>query len=115
MKSTVGYNIDFKPNQDCTDKNCPHHGELSVRGKIFEGVVTSSSMNKTVKIEWENLVKDEKYARYYKTKSRVSAHNPSCIKAGKGDRVLIAETRPLSKTKHFAVVKIVASNSGETK
>ncbi len=114
MKKNVGYNIEAQvESKDVTteDKKCPHTGEVSVRGKTFEGVVVSDSMNRTVKVEWENLVKDTKYNRYFKTRSRVAAHNPDVIKAKKGDRVLIGECRPLSKTKHFAVLKVLGGKS----
>ena len=108
MKKTIGYNIEFTPENTCTsDSNCPYHGNVSVRGKTFEGVVISDSMDKTVKVEWENMVKDPKYSRYFKTRSKVSAHNSDCIKAKKGDKVLIGECRPLSKTKHFVVLKVI--------
>lgn len=106
MKTNVGYNIEYKPESECSDINCPYHGELSVRGSLFEGTVISDAMDKTVKVEWESMIKDTKYSRYYKTKSKVSAHNPPCINAKKGDKVQIVETRPLSKTKHFAVVRV---------
>lgn len=108
MKTTVGYNIENTVEKtDSNDKNCPYTGTVSIRGKVFEGVVVSDSMDKTVKVSWENVVKDPKYNRYFKTRSKVAAHNPDCIKAKKGDKVLIGETRPLSKTKHFAVVKVL--------
>lgn len=107
MKQTVGYNINFKPQNECADPKCPYHGEVSVRGKLFEGTVVSDSMNKTVKVAWENVVKDTKFSRYFKTTTKVLAHNPDCVKAKKGDKVLIGETRPLSKTKHFAVLQVV--------
>ena len=107
MKQAVGYNIDFKPQSECADSKCPYHGEVSVRGKLFEGTVVSDSMNKTVKVAWENVVKDTKFSRYFKTTTKVLAHNPDCVKAKKGDKVLIGETRPLSKTKHFAVLQVV--------
>ena len=107
MKSSVGYNIEFKPENSCDDVNCPYHGSLSVRGKTIEGTVTSDSMDRTVKIEWDNMVQDEKYSRYYKVKSSVLAHNPDCIKAKVGDKVLLGETRPLSKTKHFTVLRVI--------
>lgn len=67
----------------------------------------SSAMDKTVTVAWDNMVKDSKYNRYFKTRSKVAAHNPACINAKKGDKVLIAETRPLSKTKHFVVLKVI--------
>lgn len=109
MKSSVGYNIDVKVDSkpEQYDKKCPYTGETSVRGKVFEGVVVSDAMTRTVKVEWETLVKDKKYSRYFRTKSRVAAHNPEVIAAKKGDTVLIGETRPISKTKHFAVLKIL--------
>lgn len=107
MKTNVGYNVDWKPESKCDDSKCPYHGEISVRGTIFEGTIVSDSMDKTVKVEWENMVKDKKYSRYFKTRSRVAAHNPECINAKKGDKVLIGETRPMSKTKHFAVLKVL--------
>ena len=108
MKTSIGYNINYKPEtSEENDPNCPHHGNISVRGKIFEGVVISDSMNKTVKVAWENLEKDSKYSRYFKKKSKVAAHNPVCISAKKGDKVLIGETKPISKTKHFVVLKVI--------
>jgi small subunit ribosomal protein S17 len=64
-------------------------------------------MNNSVIVGWDNMIKDKKYARYLKTRSKVSAHNPECISAKKGDKVLIGETRPLSKTKHFVVLKVL--------
>ncbi len=107
MKTSVGYNIDWKPEKTCEDKNCPFHGEIALRGGIFEGTVVSDSMDKTVKVEWETMVKDSKYSRYLKSRSKVSAHSPACIGAKVGNKVLIAETRPLSKTKHFVVVRVI--------
>lgn len=108
MKKSVGYNIETDVEiTPSNDKKCPYTGEVSVRGKVFEGTVVSDSMTRTVKVEWESLVKDSKYNRYFKTRSRVAAHNPDSIKAKKGDKVLIGETRPLSKTKHFAVLKVI--------
>lgn len=109
MKKNVGYNIEsqVEATTDSNDNKCPFTGSVSVRGKTFEGVVVSDSMTRTVKVEWESLVKDTKFNRYFKTRSKVAAHNPDVIKAKKGDRVLIGETRPLSKTKHFAVLKVL--------
>lgn len=118
MKKSVGYNIentlDIKESTS-TDKKCPYTGNVSVRGKTFEGRVVSDSMSRTVKVEWDNLVKDSKFNRYLKTKSRVAAHNPDVIGAKVGDKVLIGETRPLSKTKHFVVIKVLENESNSKK
>lgn len=108
MKTSVGYNIEEMPEKKSdSDVNCPYYGNISVRGKIFEGVVVSDSMSKTVKVEWEVLEKDSKYSRYFKKKTKVAAHNSENVGAKKGDKVLIGECRPLSKTKHFVVLKVI--------
>ena len=107
MKTSIGYNIEYKPEKTCEDKNCPYHGLVSIRGKTFVGNITSDVMSRSVKVEWEDVVKDPKYSRYFKTRSKVIAHNPDCINAKKGDKVLIGETRPLSKTKNFVVLRVI--------
>jgi small subunit ribosomal protein S17 len=113
MKKTIGYNIDVVPEKtEVVDKKSPFSGNVSVRGKLFEGTVVSDAMTRTVKVEWEGLVKDKKYNRYYKTKSSVLAHNAPEVNAKVGDKVLIGETRPLSKRKHFAVLKVLSQTQG---
>ena len=88
--------------------------KLSVRGKTFVGKVVSAKMHKTVVVEWERRTLIPKFERYEKRRSKVSAHNPEDINAQEGDVVKIQETRPLSKTKNFAVVEIV-TKAGEEK
>ena len=87
---------------------------VSIRGKSFVGQVVSAKMHRTVVVEWERRVQIPKFERYEKRRSKVSAHNPDEINAQEGDIVRIQETRPLSKTKNFAVVEIVAK-AGEKK
>jgi len=89
----------------CSDKNCPFHGSLSIRGKTLTGRVTSDRMHKTVAVQVDYLYYYPKYKRYAKRKSKIHAHNPPCIAATKGDIVKIAECRPLSKTVSFVVVE----------
>jgi small subunit ribosomal protein S17 len=48
-----------------------------------------------------------KYERYEKRRSKIHAHNPSCLDAKAGDRVKIAECRPISKTKSYVVVEVL--------
>jgi len=93
------------PEESCEDDNCPFHGTLPVRGKIFEGEVESTKMEKTAVISWEYAQKLPKYERYERRNTRVAAHNPACINAHEGDEVTIAECRPLSKTKKFVIVQ----------
>lgn len=104
----------FKPrffSKKCSDKKCPYHGDVRLRGKSFTGVVTSDKMARTVIVSWTRRVCVPKYERYEKKKSKVAAHNPACINAKKGDVVVIQETRPLSKTKNFTVVRVLGKES----
>ena len=79
----------------------------AVRGNIFEGTVVSAKANKTVTVERILTQYIQKYERYKKVKSKVQAHNPESINAKEGDKVRIGETRKISKTKNFIVMKII--------
>jgi len=95
-----------EPKESCEDPKCAWHGKLSVRGRVFKGMVKSAKSRNTVVVEWGYHRFVKKYERFERRKSRVVAHNPPCLKAREGDRVVIAETRPLSKTKNFVVVNV---------
>jgi len=103
----IGLNVP-EPEEACADENCPFHGSLAVRGQTLEGEVASTDMDKTVVVEREYDVRVPKYDRYMKRRSRVPAHAPPCMELSDGDTVRIAETRPLSKTKHHAVVEVLS-------
>ncbi|MGC8832192.1 MAG: 30S ribosomal protein S17 [Thermoproteota archaeon] len=92
------------PENKCSDEKCPFHGSVRIRGSVFEGVVVSDRMRNTVVVMREYLQYVPKYKRYMRRRSRVSSHNPPCIAAKMGDRVIIGESRPLSKTVHFVVL-----------
>ena len=94
-----------KPENECSDPDCPFHGSLAVRGRVLDGLVVSDRMSKSVVIRIDYTRFDRKYERYARTSSRITAHNPKCIDAQRGERVRIAECRPLSKTKSFCVVE----------
>ncbi len=108
----IGLEIDF-PKEKCDDKKCPFHGDLKVRGRIFSGIIRSKDTHKTAVVEWTRQIKIKKYERVEKKRSKVSAHNPPCIDAQKGDMVLIAETKPISKTKNFVILKILKKNESD--
>ncbi|MBN1156067.1 30S ribosomal protein S17 [Candidatus Woesearchaeota archaeon] len=93
------------PTEKCDDRNCPFHGSLKIHGRTFEGTVVSSRMNKTVTVSWQRLKYVRKYERSELKFTKIHAHNPPCINAQKGDKVVIMETRPLSKTKSCVVVQ----------
>jgi small subunit ribosomal protein S17 len=70
------------------------------------GVVVSDKMEKTITVKVERLVKHRLYQKYIKRRVQFAAHdeNNSCKI---GDKVMITESRPLSKTKRWRVSQIV--------
>ncbi|MBI2140048.1 30S ribosomal protein S17 [Candidatus Woesearchaeota archaeon] len=96
----------------CLDRNCPLHGQISLRGRVFTGVVIRAKMQKTVIVEWITQRYSPKFERFEKWSSHVKAHNPDCLGAQEGDIVKIAECRPLSKTKNFVVAEILGKEKG---
>jgi small subunit ribosomal protein S17 len=94
------------PAGECHDPKCPFHGRLPVRGQIFDCVVVSDKMEDTVVVMREFERKMPKFERFEKRQAKIHAHNPPCINAKEGDRVKIAECRPLSKTKAYVVVEV---------
>jgi small subunit ribosomal protein S17 len=79
-----------------------------VRGdrKVREGLVVSDKMEKTIVVELEDRVKHPRYSKVIRRTSKVKAHDEAGI-AGIGDRVLLAETRPLSATKRWRLVEVL--------
>ncbi|HEY4502468.1 MAG TPA: 30S ribosomal protein S17 [Candidatus Paceibacterota bacterium] len=76
---------------------------VSVRRRTFSGIVVSNRMKDTVVVAVTRYVKDPKYKKYIKHVKRFKAHDPSNTKEI-GEKVLIEETRPLSKEKRHRVV-----------
>jgi small subunit ribosomal protein S17 len=108
MSRTRNVGLETKnPENVCKDKNCPFHGALKVRGKQFTGKIVSDKMQKSVIVEWTGLKYIPKYERYKKVRTKLKAHNPTCINAKEGDLVRIGECRPLSKTKNFVIMNVV--------
>ena len=70
------------------------------------GVVVSNKMMKTVVVAVENLVKHEMYQKYIKRTNKFLAHNEN-PDVNVGDRVVIEESRPLSKRKRWNVREVV--------
>jgi small subunit ribosomal protein S17 len=100
----IGLNVKA-PSESCTDRDCPFHGVLPVRGQVLTGVVVSTKEHGTISVEREFLHYISKYERYEKRTSVYHAHCPPCMKVAMGDQVRIAECRPLSKTVSFVAVE----------
>jgi small subunit ribosomal protein S17 len=75
--------------------------------RTVQGRVLSNKMDKTVTIIIERLVKHALYGKYIRRSTKLHAHDADNA-CKEGDIVRVAECRPLSKTKNWRVVEIVA-------
>ena len=75
------------------------------------GVVVSDAMDKTGVVQAERRIQHPVYGKFLRRSKKYYAHDEK-NEAKKGDQVRIAETRPLSKTKRWRLVEIVARASG---
>ncbi|MBI2045019.1 30S ribosomal protein S17 [Candidatus Pacearchaeota archaeon] len=89
----------------CDDSTCHIHGHLKAHGKTFEGNVIKKFPRRVV-IEFERMIYVRKYERYAKSKTKIHARLPDCMKdsISAGDYIKIQECRPLSKIIHFVVI-----------
>ena len=78
------------------------HTHEAKKGKLLEGVVVKSAMKDTVTVSVERYVKHPKYKKYQRFSKKYLVHNPGNSVAV-GDKVIISETRPISKRKHFVI------------
>lgn len=76
------------------------------RRRRVEGVVLSNKMDKTVVVSVERREKHPVFGKFVRTSKRFHAHDQN-NQCGVGDRVSIIETRPVSKLKRWAVVKVL--------
>lgn len=104
MVRNIGIMVSL-PKKACENGLCPFHGSLSIRGRLFSGIVESNKANKMIVVsrEYNRLV--GKYKRYERCRSKVHAFLPDCISVKEGEKVKIAECRPLSKSISFVVVQ----------
>lgn len=77
--------------------------EETTNKKTLTGIVVSTKMQDTAVVQVDQYVKHPRYLKYIKKSKKYSAHDPGNEYA-EGDKVIIEETRPISKTKHFKVV-----------
>ena len=79
-----------------------------VRGKrrVEIGVVTSDKMQKTRRVEIARLVKHSRYGKYIRRRTICKVHDEQ-NESRLGDTVEIMETRPMSKLKHWRLIRVV--------
>src|SRR5947209_9600613 len=75
--------------------------------RIEIGVVTSDKMDKTRRVEIPRLVKHPRYGKYIRRRTICHVHDET-NQSRTGDKVEIMETRRLSKTKTWRLIKVVA-------
>jgi len=76
----------------------------TAKGKILRGVVVGTAMDKTAKVAVARYVRHPKYKKFQKIVKKYLVHDEN-NEAVVGDKVVIRETRPLSKNKYFVIVK----------
>lgn len=82
------------------------------RRKIFRGKVVSDKMDKTIVVAFSRLVRHPLYPKVIRKTSKFKVHD-ELNEAKIGDVVEIMETRPLSRTKHWRLVRIIKRESEE--
>lgn len=84
------------------------------RGKINErvGLVVNNKAAKTISVEITRVVRHERYGKFLKTHRKFLAHDEK-NEAQIGDKVLIVETRPLSNSKRWKLVKVLVKGEQE--
>jgi small subunit ribosomal protein S17 len=79
--------------------------ERNIR-KVRIGVVSSDKMNKSITVVVEDRSKHPKYGKTIITTKKYKAHDEENV-ANEGDTVEIMETRPLSATKRWRLIRVV--------
>jgi small subunit ribosomal protein S17 len=74
--------------------------------RVVVGLVTSDKMNKTRRVEVPRVVKHPRYGKYVRRRTVCHAHDEN-NESRTGDTVEIMETRPISKMKHWRLVRVV--------
>jgi small subunit ribosomal protein S17 len=84
--------------------------QTTTRGRRVElqGEVVANKMQKTISVLVYRTVKHDKYGKYVKKSTVIKAHDEKQT-AKVGDTVVIFETRPLSKTKRWALSSVVTT------
>lgn len=80
--------------------------EVRNNRKVVRGTVVSDKMDKTIVVEINTSKSHPLYGRHVKYTSKFKAHDEN-NEAKVGDVVEVMETRPLSKDKHFRLIRIV--------
>lgn len=83
-----------------------HQKSQKTQRKEIEAYVLSNKMNKTLVVQVERLVPHPVYQKYYRKMKKMKVHDAKG-ECHVGDRVLIRESRPISREKSWAVCQIL--------
>ena len=89
------------------DKKCPFTSNVSIRGKILKGIVISNKMQRTIVVRRDYLHYVPKYNRYEKRHRNIPVHCSPAFTVKEGDIAVIGQCRPLTKTVHFNLLKVI--------
>lgn len=78
--------------------------ESKVVKKTLNGKVVSTKMKDTIVVAVDRYIKYPIYGKYYRVTKKYKVHDPGNT-ANEGDLVYIESTRPISKDKHFVLIK----------
>ena len=80
--------------------------ETNTVERVLTGKVVSNSRDKTIAVLVERKVRHPIYKKYIKRSTKVHAHDEK-NECGLGDVVIVAESKPFSKTKNWALIEVV--------
>ena len=82
--------------------------------RTIEGIVAAAKTAKTIKVHVTYQIKHPKYGKYLNRRTVLHVHDENG-EAREGDTVLVAECRPMSKTKHHRLLKVLTRGNAAVK
>ena len=95
-----------------TEKNADGNDRTHLR--TIEGIVTGAKTAKTIKVTVTYQIKHPKYGKYLNRRTVLHVHDENGD-ANDGDTVIVAECRPMSRTKHHRLIKVVSRGNAAVK
>lgn len=87
-----------------------NNSQTEQKKRKLEGTVVSDKMQKTRVVEVERFKKHRKYQKYYRVTTRFKAHDEK-NEYRTGDKVVIEETRPMSKDKRWIIIEKISDQT----
>ena len=86
--------------------------ENTHNGKVLEGVVVKAAMKDTATVSVQRFIKHPKYKKYIRVAKKYLVHDAGNT-AQVGDKVVIRETKPISKLKRFMLDRVTVTQKAE--